>query len=80
MPERAGARPWVGQSASSEQRLLRGVARRRAERLQSSETPIKLTESQRKLLRELDDSFKRGGDRHSPNAKSWTDRVKDLFK
>ena len=44
------------------------------------ETPIKLTESQRKLLRELDDSFKRGGDRHSPNAKSWTDRVKDLFK
>lgn len=44
------------------------------------ETPIKLTEHQRKLLKELDDSFKKGGDRHSPNAKSWTDRVKDLFK
>ena len=46
----------------------------------SVETPIKLTEHQRKLLKELDDSFKKGGDRHSPNAKSWTDRVKDLFK
>ncbi len=44
------------------------------------ETPIKLTEHQRKLLKELDESFRKGGDRHSPNAKSWTDRVKDLFK
>ncbi|MCI1192041.1 molecular chaperone DnaJ [Calidifontimicrobium sp. SYSU G02091] len=44
------------------------------------ETPVKLTEHQKKLLRELDESFRRGGDRHSPNAKSWTDRVKDLFK
>jgi molecular chaperone DnaJ len=24
--------------------------------------------------------LKKGGDRHSPDAKSWTDRVKDLFK
>ena len=44
------------------------------------ETPIKLTEAQRRLLKELDDSFKGAGDRHSPNAKSWTDRVKNLFK
>jgi molecular chaperone DnaJ len=44
------------------------------------ETPVKLTEHQRKLLKELDDSFRKGGDRHSPNAKSWTDKVKDLFK
>jgi molecular chaperone DnaJ len=44
------------------------------------ETPVKLTEHQRKLLRELDESFRKAGDRHSPNAKSWTDRVKDLFK
>jgi molecular chaperone DnaJ len=44
------------------------------------ETPVKLTEHQRKLLKELDDSLKKGGERHSPNAKSWTDRVKDLFK
>jgi molecular chaperone DnaJ len=46
----------------------------------SVETPVKLTEHQRKLLKELDESLKKGGDKHSPNAKSWTDRVKDLFK
>ncbi|MCW5659535.1 MAG: molecular chaperone DnaJ [Burkholderiaceae bacterium] len=44
------------------------------------ETPVRLTEHQRKLMKELDDSLKKGGERHSPNAKSWTDRVKDLFK
>ena len=44
------------------------------------ETPVKMTEHQRKLMKELDESFKGAGDRHSPNAKSWTDRVKDLFK
>lgn len=44
------------------------------------ETPVKLTEHQRKLLKELDESFRSSGERHSPNAKSWTDRVKDLFK
>ena len=32
------------------------------------------------LLKELDKSLRDGGERHSPNAKSWTDRVKDLFK
>jgi molecular chaperone DnaJ len=46
----------------------------------SVETPIKLTEHQRKLMKELDDAFRKSGDRHSPNAKTWTDRVKDLFK
>jgi molecular chaperone DnaJ len=46
----------------------------------SVETPIKITEHQRKLLKELDESFRKSGDRHSPNAKSWTDRVKGLFK
>jgi molecular chaperone DnaJ len=44
------------------------------------ETPVKLTEHQRKLLKELDESLRKGGERHSPNAKSWTDRVKDIFK
>ena len=44
------------------------------------ETPVRITEHQRKLLKELDESFRKSGDRHSPNAKSWTDRVKDLFK
>ena len=46
----------------------------------SVETPIKITEHQRKLLKELDESFRKAGDRHSPNSKSWTDKVKDLFK
>jgi len=44
------------------------------------ETPVKLSEHQRKLLKELDKSFRDGGERHSPNSKSWTDKVKDLFK
>ena len=44
------------------------------------ETPVKLTEHQRKLLKELDESLRKGGDRHSPGEKSWADRVKDLFK
>ncbi len=46
----------------------------------SVETPVRITEHQRKLLKELDESFRKSGDRHSPNAKSWTDRVKDIFK
>ena len=46
----------------------------------SVETPIKLTEHQRKLLRELDEAFRKAGDRHSPTSKTWSDRVKDLFK
>lgn len=44
------------------------------------ETPVKLTEHQRKLLKDLDESLRKGGERHSPNEKSWADRVKDLFK
>jgi molecular chaperone DnaJ len=44
------------------------------------ETPVKLTEHQKKLLRELDESLRKGGAKHSPDEKSWTDRVKDLFK
>jgi molecular chaperone DnaJ len=43
------------------------------------ETPVKLTEHQRKLLKELDESFKKGGGKHSPNENSWTDRLKSFF-
>jgi molecular chaperone DnaJ len=46
----------------------------------SVETPIKMTEHQRKLMKELDEAFRNGGERHSPTAKTWSDRVKDLFK
>ena len=46
----------------------------------SVETPVKLTEHQRKLLKEIDESFRKGGEKHSPNSKSWADRVKGIFK
>ena len=43
------------------------------------ETPVKLTEYQRKLLRELEDSLKKGGSKHSPSGESWTDKLKRFF-
>ena len=43
------------------------------------ETPVKLTEHQRKLLRELDDSIKKGGAKHSPSEEGWTDKLKNFF-
>ena len=43
------------------------------------ETPVKLSEHQRKLLRELEDSLKKGGGKHSPTGDSWTDRLKSFF-
>ena len=43
------------------------------------ETPVKLTEHQRKLLKELDESLKKGGTKHSPNDKGWFDKAKEFF-
>ena len=43
------------------------------------ETPVKLSEHQRKLLKELDESLKKGGAKHSPNEQSWTDKLKGFF-
>ena len=43
------------------------------------ETPVKLTEHQRKLFKELDESLKKGGAKHSPSTDSWTDRLKSFF-
>ncbi|WP_342131422.1 molecular chaperone DnaJ [Hydrogenophaga sp. OTU3427] len=43
------------------------------------ETPVKLTEHQRKLIKELDESFKKGGHKHSPNDKGWFDKAKAFF-
>ncbi|HSU23251.1 molecular chaperone DnaJ [Comamonadaceae bacterium OTU4NAUVB1] len=43
------------------------------------ETPVKLTEHQRKLVKELDESLKKGGDKHSPADKGWIDKAKDFF-
>jgi molecular chaperone DnaJ len=45
----------------------------------SVETPVKLTEHQRKLLKELDESLKKGGQKHMPNEDSWADKLKNLF-
>lgn len=43
------------------------------------ETPVKLSEKQKTLLREFEQSLKEGGAKHSPQSKSWTDRVKEFF-
>jgi molecular chaperone DnaJ len=43
------------------------------------ETPVKLNEPQRKLLRDLEESLKNGGGKHSPSEDSWTDRLKSFF-
>jgi molecular chaperone DnaJ len=43
------------------------------------ETPVKLTEHQRKLLKELEESLKKGGAKHSPGEESWADKLKGFF-
>ena len=43
------------------------------------ETPVRLTEHQRKLLKELDESLKKGGGKHSPVDESWADKLKGFF-
>ncbi len=41
------------------------------------ETPVRLNERQKQLLRELDESL--SDMKHSPQSKSWRDRVKNFF-
>ena len=43
------------------------------------ETPVKLTEHQRKLLKQLDESLEKGEGKHSPSEKTFWDKAKDLF-
>jgi molecular chaperone DnaJ len=43
------------------------------------ETPVRLTDRQRDLLRELEEINKTDGDKHNPRAKSFMDKVKDFF-
>lgn len=43
------------------------------------ETPVRLTEKQKEILREFEKSLGEGGERHTPQSKSWTDRVKEFF-
>jgi molecular chaperone DnaJ len=43
------------------------------------ETPVRLTDKQKKLLREFDQSVREGGGKHSPQAKSFMDKMKGFF-
>jgi molecular chaperone DnaJ len=43
------------------------------------ETPVKLTEHQRKLLKDLEESLKKGGAKHSPTEEGWADKLKGFF-
>ena len=44
------------------------------------ETPVNLTERQKELLRELEESTGHdNGGKHNPRAKSWMDKVKEFF-
>ncbi|HYD82275.1 MAG TPA: molecular chaperone DnaJ [Paucimonas sp.] len=44
------------------------------------ETPVKLTEKQKDLLREFEKLTVEGGSKHSPQSKSWKDKVKEFFE
>ncbi len=43
------------------------------------ETPVKLTDRQKKLLRELDETLQGKGAKHSPQTSGWLDGVKHFF-
>jgi len=44
------------------------------------ETPVKLTDRQKELLREFEEITQKDAGRHNPRAKGWLDRVKDFFE
>ena len=43
------------------------------------ETPVRLTDKQKKLLREFDSSLTEGGEKHSPRSRSFVDKMKGFF-
>jgi molecular chaperone DnaJ len=43
------------------------------------ETPVKLTERQKELLREFEAINERDAASRNPRAKSWMDKVKEFF-
>ncbi len=43
------------------------------------ETPVRLNDEQKNILRQFEASLNDGSYRHSPQSKSWTDRVKEFF-
>ena len=44
------------------------------------ETPVKLTDKQKDLLKEFERLTAEGGAKHSPQSKGWKDKVKDFFE
>jgi molecular chaperone DnaJ len=44
------------------------------------ETPVNLTEKQKELLREFQDSVEETGHKHSPKKSGWFDSVKNFFE
>jgi molecular chaperone DnaJ len=44
------------------------------------ETPVKLTEKQKDMLRDFEKLTTEGGSKHSPQSKTWKDKVKDFFE
>lgn len=45
----------------------------------SVETPVRLNDDQKDLLRKFEASLVDGGNKHSPKSESWTDKVKNFF-
>jgi len=43
------------------------------------ETPVKLNSKQKELLKEFEESMVSDGTKHSPQASSWLDGVKNFF-
>jgi molecular chaperone DnaJ len=43
------------------------------------ETPVKLSDRQKELLRELEEINRKDGDKHSPRAKSFMEKMKEFF-
>ena len=44
------------------------------------ETPVKLTDKQKDLLKEFERLTLEGGAKHNPQSKGWMDKVKDFFE
>jgi len=44
-----------------------------------TETPVHLTNEQKKLLKQLQESLDKGGKKHAPHSSSWKDKIKSFF-
>lgn len=46
----------------------------------SVETPVNLTDKQKELMRQLDETMQAGGKKHSPKSTTWMNGVKSFFE